>query len=576
MTSRLAPLRPVVLLFPLLLLYGASLLRLVELQGVERIRDRGAWKLGFLTRPEQPAPLGRILDRNGMVLAEDRLCWTLEASPADFRKVHAADSAEVVLRELSAALRVDPARLQSRFLPRRPDGSPNRHSVVARKLDVVARDAVLEVRRRHRGTTLRLVADSYRIYPQGRLLAHAVGHRNAENLPASGLERSYDQQLLGKNGVGQQMRVLWRGRVNPALHIEAPSSGADLVTTLDVRIAAIAHQELGKVVANYRPDWAGMVVLDPNNGDLLASVSLPDFDPNTVSTALTTGETSLADLTDHNLLSLVGPGSTFKPFVVSAALASGAVGMDQEFNTHQGEWRVGRSRVLHDVHPAGFLNPRGILVQSSNIGAAKVGLATGAERLRRTLLDIGFLGKESAGDQQSGLPPLPWSSVYTLPSISFGREFLTTPLRLAQACCVLANGGKPVRVARTPGERRVAEERVLPEAVSDFLAEALCAVVEEGTSGRHRSRPDLRIAGKTGTTERRLEGKYTSLFFGFAPAEEPKLLALVVMENPQGQHFGSVVAAPAAIATLERGLVALGELPAEPEAGRDLMALGTR
>ncbi len=554
------PLQPVWLLLPLGLLYLASLGRLVYLQAVLGPSSaRAAWQRMFVMQP-LPAPRGRILDREGRTLAEDTPVWRLILDAPPGRRLPPSPGRLEALSRLLGRGSVLTAELWK---------SDHVYSVISGGLSSETARRIRLLLAGLPGSGLKLEPSWRRSYPQGCSLAHligylAVGAGGRERRGAYGLEKICDSLLLGRDGLASRQLAGPGYGIDPALEKRAPRPPRDLRTTLDACIGLIVARELERVAREQEPEWAVAVVLDPGNGELLAMGSWPDFDPGDIAGSLQAAG-SPAALTNRALSDPVEPGSTCKPFVIGRALAEGVLRSGEKIDAEHGSWNLG-VRTIHDVHPGGLLDPREILVRSSNIAAGKVGLKMGAERLKRVFRDfrfaepIVFFGRTSA----AGILPSEreWRKrLWTLPSVSFGQQVALTPARLAWSFAALVNGGllyPPRILAEAPREP---PRRVLPASVSAFLRDAMVGVVEEGTGRKLPSRSGFHWGGKSGTVQKTHEPGYTSLFVAFGPAAEPRILVAVVVENPSRDHYGRVVAGPVAARILEQSLVIRGVLP---------------
>lgn len=415
-----------------------------------------------------------------------------------------------------------------------------------------------------------------RRYPEGRLAANIVGYVNGEARGCGGLELAFDSALAGTGGFRVVARDAAQRRIYlPEAEAVAPTPGHDVRLTLDVVLQYYAEQALDRVVAEYRPEWATCVAMDPRTGEILAIANRPDFDPNDYG----------ASPVEHHQVPAVSfqytPGSSFKPFIMACAVERAAIRFDEKIDCSEFSYR---GRVIGEAHEFGLLTPEEILVNSSNRGMAKIALRLvpgedapresqvgGFRRIRQTLTDLGFgrstrLGfpLEVAG---SLAPASKWKHQYTLASIAFGHEIAVTPVQLAAAFCVFANGGVYLEpylvdavVARDadPGAADRPERisrRVFSRRAADIVRDMLVKVVDEGT-GEKCAVDGYSVAGKTSTAQwERDKSKYTASFVGFAPASDPRLLVAVVVDQPHGRsHYGGTVAAPAVQHVLEQGL----------------------
>ena len=561
MRNRLGPLNPFWVLMPVGLLFLASFVSLAQLQWEESRQD-GTGR--FVQTLKLEAPRGRILDREGRVLAEDRPVWKLVMDATWEGRRHGGrwkeGGAERILdleplaracgKDASkmAVVVADPARVRA---------------VLARNLSTASADRARAALGVLPASGLKLEPGWQRVYPQGRTLSHLVGYTGVigeMRKGVLGLEKRLNAGLTGMDGRKVSLGVSGAYGVNPAVSYKPMKVAPDWVTSLDAGIGAGLRSELSRIMAEHKPEWAAAIVVDVKTGDLLAAGSLPDFDPN-----------HLGDSPSDSLPLFwpLEPGSTCKPFVIGAALAKGAIRATDQFDGEGGVWKIRNPPIRNSRGvPGGLLDARGILAWSSNIGVGKVGLKLGSVGLEEAFDRFGFWGPTGFGSPEPppGHRPDPeeWRNrVWTLPSVSMGHQLSLTPFRLAYAYASLVNGGILFKPRMLMGREPIQERRVLPREWSEWMRESLAAVVEMPHRRWLPKWKDLRWGGKSGTVKKLHEEGYTSLFAGFGPVEDPRVVVLVVVENPSGKEtFGSRVAGPAAGRILRR---ALG-LPADAHA----------
>jgi len=587
MTRDWTPLRPLWLLLPLGLLFAASLTRLVQLQ-VLAPPERAVHALERMQSEHVvDAPRAMLLDRLGRPLALDLPRGRLVLDqPYRFRRHRAGRytpaeaAAELAPLAQAAGLGLD--ELLDPLLD--PDKN---YKVLAGGLSPGTSRRIQSILRPMPDAGLRVETYWERHYPQGRALSHVLGLTgfadDAEGVPVRrgrfGLELALDERLVGAAGVRRNMRVGAGHGVNPLLEAEDVAEAAPVRTTLDLALGSAVRAELEGLVAEHKPKWVVAVAIDARTGGLLATCSLPDFDPNpgaafdVVESLGPDGKLrrELAGMTDWSTQPFE-PGSVMKPFVVARALSQGAIGREERFEQHGGHWRL-PGRVISNAlgvenRPLAWDE---VLVQSSNIGAAKIGRALGVEGVRELLDQLqfaaptGLLPHERAGVVP---PDEQWRASkgrnFTVPSVSFGHQFTVTPLRLAHAYVRLVRGG-PI-----PAPHILLESapEMLPALVTPEVAAEVVVALEEVVASRRwlPAWDDLRWGGKSGTVAKMHEDGYTSLFVAFGPIEDPAVVIVVAAENPAGkQHYGSQVAGPAAGRILRRALELRGML--EP-AGR--------
>ena len=392
-----------------------------------------------------------------------------------------------------------------------------------------------------------------RFYPQGEVTAHLVGFSNIDDVGQEGLELTYDDWLRGVPG-RRQVMIDRRGRIIEELNtLETAQPGKNLELSIDFRLQNIAYRELKEEFITRRAKAASVVVLDVSTGEVLAMVNQPSYNPHNKS-----------DLTDFSVLrnraitDVFEPGSTIKAFTIAAALESEFYTPETIVETSPGWMMIGADEIK-DLFDYGTLTVEKIITKSSNIGSSKIALQIGAEPIRNVLDRVGF-GQVTAtgfpGERSGILPNLRrWSRIETA-TLSFGYGLSSSALQLAQAYSVIADGGirKPVSLLKL-SEEAIADlprERVLSETISNQVLEILKTVVDSsrGGSAVEAKVPFYTVAGKTGTAH--VVGKFgyeenlhNSLFVGLAPASNPQIVVVAIVNEPKGEeHYGGQVAAP--------------------------------
>jgi len=511
---------------------------------------------------------GNIYDRKGRLLATSVQRWSVFADPSRLKRPRAT----ALL--LARALGMD-AEALTRRLRRRA-----RFVWVKRHVTDAEADTV-------RGLSLagiHLQREYDRLYPTGRLCAHVVGFTDVDGRGLSGVELEFDRILRGRPGREELLCDAARRalRLPGSAALEEPADGLDVYLTLDAYVQNVALEALTAQVRQHEPECAWALVLDARSGAVLADVVVPGFDPQAP------GRYEPARRRNRVVTDAYEFGSVLKPLTVAAAIEEGLVTPQTQFDCRRGAWRVGR-RTVHDVHPYGVLSVSDIVCKSSNIGAAQIGMLLGAERFHRALRRFG-LGEPTGirlPGEVSGIlrPPGRWTRD-SLISVAFGQEISCTPLGVACAFGALANRGvllRPRILSKIVHSRTgrvlcepngpAARWRAVSESTARAVLEMMRRVVEEGT-GRRARLDDYPVAGKTGTASQpRPDGRgysrtrYLSTFVGIAPANSPRVVALVSLLAPsKGSHYGGTVAAPACREILHRTLRYLN-VPA-PMAGR--------
>jgi len=547
----------------LLFLLAAGLAGIVRRAWILQVRQgpvlRALAEDQYLRDVRLPARRGVILDRAGNELAVSAMVDSIFANPREVRDPAAAAGA------LAGVLGVDPEPLARRLAGRK-------HFVwVKRRVRPQEAAAV----RALRIPGIAITPESERFYPNRELAGHVLGFVGADAVGLEGLELEMDEVLRGR---GERVQGLADALGNVVfsddLFDDGRGAGADVQLALDRTIQHIAEEELANTIRAFEAKAGSVVVADPRTGEIIAIANHPAFNPNEFS-AFPQGDRRDRAVTDR-----FEPGSTLKVFTVAAALASGAVAPDDVFFCERGLWQLADYKI-RDSHRDGWLNPAQVLARSSNIGAGKIGLATGKSKLFSYLRRFGFgqrTGVPLPGESSGSLRDFRrWYDV-DLVTTAFGQGMTATTLQLTMAMAAVANEGQlmePILVRRVidskgrttrqwlPRVRR----RVIPRSTARLLADMLTSVTEEGGTGLEAGLGDMLVAGKTGTAQKAdfLSGGYTDLwvasFIGFVPADRPRLVISVVVDEPVINHTGGVVAAPAFRRIADRSLRYLGEMP---------------
>ncbi len=491
------------------------------------------------------APRGAIYDRNGRILAESIEVPSIAAMADEVPKED--------YRRLAAALHMSVSKLQHRL--------KNRKGFVwlARRVTPQQAEAVLALN----VPGVRREKEWRRYHPLGPETGHLIGFVGLDGRGLEGLEHSYNNVLTGEAGV-RLVRRDARGRSLPGgIWVREPRPGKDLHLTLDASIQSIAYAALAEAVRQQKARSGSVVVMDPRNGDVLAMVNWPGYNPNDF------GRYRPGQWRNRSITDVFEPGSTLKPFTMAAALMSGRWHADSRVFCENGAMKVA-DYVIHDDHKEGWLDMAGLIAKSSNIGAAKLALDIGAEHLRQVLTDVGFGRRTQLGlsGESPGIIPPPgrWGPVETA-NIAFGQGIAVTPLQLATAFCVLANKGQASRPGILLQRERAQPQQVIPANIASQVVKMLeYATSAEGTGGKAVP-AGYTVAGKTGTAQkpdahgRYGKKKFMAVFAGMAPADDPRLVIAVVVDEPQKSIYGGQVAAPVFRKIAENVLPYLGVLP---------------
>ena len=402
-----------------------------------------------------------------------------------------------------------------------------------------------------------------RFYPSGEITSHLIGFTNVDDKGQEGLELAFDEWLQGTTGSKRVLKDLLGRVVADVESIESASPGKSLNLSIDRRIQYLAYRELKAAVIHHKARAGMLVMLDANTGEVMAMVNQPSYNPNNRS-GLKSDHFRNRAITD-----VFEPGSTLKPFTIAAALQSGLYDRSSRIETNPGYLKVS-NHTIRDIRNYGNLNLRNILKKSSNVGASKIALSLGPEKLWKIYSSIGFGQTTGSGypGEVSGLlnDYTNWSEV-ELATMSFGYGIAVTAMQLAQAYSVLASKGmlRPISFQKVEGP--VIGKRVLPASVAELVILMLETVVQEGGGGLKAAVKGYRVAGKTGTAHKAIAGgyaedRYMSVFAGMAPVSNPRLVVVVVIDEPQsGEHYGGLVAAPVFAGVMQGALRLLNVAP---------------
>ncbi len=506
---------------------------------------------------------GSIVDRLGRPLAVSVELGSIYTDPA---LVEDADSAAELLAPL---LERDVDDIRERL------GRENsRFAWLARQLPTTVTERVraLDI------PGVRVTPESHREYPSGPVAGPILGFVNVEGVGLEGLEVRHDDTLMGDTF---QYQVLRDGRRRATNHdgvlARRGTEGRTLVLTLDHSIQHRAESALEAAIDRHEAAAGWLVSLDASTGAVLAMASYPDYDPNQYRKVV-------AERRRNRAISTVfEPGSTMKPFVFAEVIERGLASPDEEMYLEKGRYRVGR-RIVRDAHPYDRLTVEDVLKVSSNIGTAKLAERIGPKALEDTYRRFGFgakTGIDLYGEERGLLSPAEnWSRV-GFANRAFGQGISVTGVQITAAFAALVNGGiavTPHVVAETRDSdgtvvedlRPAPGERVLSEETSVLMRRLLARVMDEGGTGV-RARPlEYTAGGKTGTAQKVVDGRYAqsvyvSSFLGFAPVRDPRVVTLVVLDEPKNKHYGGTVAGPAFAEVTTHALRVLGVPPTPRE-----------
>ena len=535
-----------------LVLFLAVMLRAFQLQILDGEKLRQLGEKQHLKEMIVLPKRGTILDRAGEPLALSLEGQSVYARPRRIKEPKA------IAANLAQALALDPAEVAQKLASEKP--------FIWLKRQVTPKEAERVEMLNVDGVGIYVEPNRY--YPQGQLAAQLVGFVGRDSQGLEGVEMHYDNYLRGESGssVVERDALGRRVLVQGVETLQIPP-GSDLQLTLDTSIQHLAERELDATAAKYRAKAGIAIVVEPFTGEILALANYPFFNPNNF-TRQSSNQWRNRAVTDS-----FEPGSTFKTILAAAALEEGVVGKEDLFFCENGKYAYG-GKIIHDTHEHGWLPFAKIIQYSSNIGVTKVAEKLGKERYAKYIEKFGFgqpTGIDLPGEATGAVRRAEKWAAIDLATHAFGQGISVTPIQLVMAYGAVANGGflmRPFVVKRAVGaDGRLLWEnqphvvrRVVSEGAAHTLTSILKGVVDEGGTGVLASVEGFEVAGKTGTAQKPEHGVYTkkrvASFVGFVPADQPRLVLAVILDEPETSVYGGTVAAPAfrniAAATLQR------------------------
>ncbi len=384
-----------------------------------------------------------------------------------------------------------------------------------------------------------------RYYPEGDSTAQLLGFTNVDDVGIEGLELAYQSWLMGVSGKKRVVKDRFGRIIDELQTLKEPRAGHTLQVSIDKRIQFFAYHELQETMAKFDALSGSVVVLDTQNGEVLAMANSPSFNPNARS------HYSLDTYRNKAVTDVFEPGSVMKSFSIAAALESGRVTPDMIFDTRP-SWMIVNGHTIRDVHPYGVLDVTGVLRESSNVGVTKMVLLSPPEQLINVLTRCGMAQRTESGypgESEGSIVRAKDANPFVLATLSFGYGVSVTAMQMAKGYSVFANHGRLLPIRLTHQDSIPESEQVISAKTADQLLMMLEQVVVDGT-GKSAMVQGYRIAGKTGTA--RIAGKhgyeerhYISSFVGIAPVSNPRLVVAVFIHDPKkGGYYGAQVAGP--------------------------------
>ncbi|UDQ97689.1 penicillin-binding protein 2 [Lentisphaerota bacterium WC36G] len=540
---------------------------------------------------------GSIYDRNGSLLASNQPCYTLFADPINFGN---DENREKTATYLAQKLNLNRDFLLKKFkkisrMVKSKDNKmikiENRYASIAREVNFEVGDEIKQWCVENNIGAITFSEQTKRYYPKNGLLANVIGftsYNKGEEIPVIGIERALEELISATEGtftfersVDNVPLAYGNKKLNMAI------DGIDVYLTVDEAIQSFVEEELQALADKWRPKTAYAILADPYTGDILAIAQRPSFNPND-RRGISDEQWTLRIATD-----IYEPGSTMKPLSISGAIDRGLVSPNTVFDCENGYWRDYK---LRDSSVHGPMTVQQIVQKSSNIGTAKIAIIMGKNLLYKTLWDYGFGQRtglplkptESRGilpnprrDKYSPKHPQEWWSI-SITRIPMGQGVAVTPVQMVRAFCILANGGWQLKLNLVSQLKQHDNKKTLRFPVkrgknifqrkntAKIVRQMMATVTEAGGTARKARLKGYTVAGKTGTSQKVINGrysnsKYIASFIGMVPATNPRFVLLVVADEPQGAYYGGTVAGPTFRKISERVVKYLNIAPDRPE-----------
>jgi len=530
----------------------------VQVIGTDFFQKQG--EIRYARTLELPASRGRILDRNGLILASSIPAPSLWAIPKDF------DADKAQRRQLAKLLGMTPQELDDKL-----DDNPNFVWLRRQAEDQVAKDVLaLGLKGIHQ------VREYKRKYPEGEAATHVVGFTNVEDKGQEGIELAYQDQLAGRDGTRRVIKDRLGRVVEDIGESVAPVDGRDIALSIDSKVQFFAYQRIRDAVAENKAKAGSVVVLDAQNGEVLALANFPSYSP--ADRRNLTG----AQLRNRAITDTFEPGSTMKPFIAGWALETGRVTPNTVIQTAPGRMTLTGSTIT-DSHPHGDLTVAQVIQKSSNVGAVKLAMQFTPKEMWELYAQVGFGSKPQIGFPGAVTgrlrPYKTWRPIEQA-TMSYGYGLSASLLQIAHAYTAFAHDGEviPVSLLKQPEmggsagsgagpETRIPGVRVFSAKTAQTVREMLALVCGPGGTAPKAQTMGYTVGGKSGTAYKQ-EGKgyavkkYRSWFVGMAPITHPRIIVAVMVDEPSnGKYFGGDVAAPVFSEVVQQTLRTLGVAP---------------
>ncbi|MED5420728.1 MAG: penicillin-binding transpeptidase domain-containing protein [Pseudomonadota bacterium] len=510
----------------------ALVARAVQLQVVNKDFLNRQADTRHLRTEKISAHRGAITDRNGEPLAISTPVDSIWANPQEL------SSAVDRVPELARILQVDPDQLMRR-ITRSMD---KEFLYLKRHLSPQTADQILTMKL----PGVNVLREYRRFYPAGEVTGHLVGFTNIDDDGQEGLELAFNHWLAGESGAKRVLKDRLGRAVENVASIRPPRHGKVLRSSIDLRLQYLAYRALKGAIQKHRAESGSIVILDIDTGEVLAMVNQPSYNPNDRS------QYSAERYRNRAITDIFEPGSSIKPLILAAALESGRYRANSMVDTSPGYVVVGPKRI-EDTSDLGRVSLTTVLSRSSNVGITKIAMSLEADQLWQSMTRFGFGALTSSGfpGESAGLLThySDWHQI-SQATLGYGYGVSVTPLQLAQAYAVLGASGQIRPVSLVALDAPNAGSKIISSETAGSIRTMMEEVVRPGGTGSEASVIGYRIAGKTGTSWKFAPGgysedKYFSIFAGLAPASDPKLAAVVIIDEPTGElYYGGDVAAP--------------------------------
>ncbi|AOS80477.1 cell division protein [Hydrogenophaga sp. PBC] len=518
----------------------------VQVIGNDFFKRQG--EVRFARNLELPANRGRVLDRNGLILASSVVAQSIWAIPEDVEKNHPK------MRELAKLLDMPLAELRKRLAD-----NDKTFVWVKRQVDepIAQKIAALDIQGIYQRREYK------RRYPEGEATAHVVGFTNVEDRGQEGVELAFNQELAGKAGSRRVIKDRLGRVVEDVQDVVPPVDGPDLALSIDSKVQYFAWQKLRQAVLQHKAKAGSVIVIDTTTGEVLALANYPSYDPNQRRNL--SGE----QLRNRVLTDTFEPGSTMKPFIAALALDKGLVKPTTLIQTAPGRITIGGS-TIRDTHPKDVLTVAEVIQKSSNVGTVKMAMQMSPREMWEMYAQVGFGQKPQVpfpGAVAGRLRPYKTWRPIEQATMSYGYGLSVSIYQLAQAYTIFARDGELIPLTLLKSDTPAQGVRVFSERNARAVRDMLAMAAQPGGSATRAQTMGYSVGGKTGTARKQegngyAEGKYRGFFVGMAPIEQPRIIVAVMIDEPtDGKFYGGVVAAPVFSETVQETLRILGVQP---------------